>query len=116
MDAIAAAQQRAIDVEEVRVLRVPHESLGNRYLGIPGLFLSRIRHDEEMRQPWRRVERIVLNTGRSLRGGRLRLARTSARLNPSSAIARLSVFRCIPSSSAALHWLPRFAINTSRRY
>ena len=60
-----------------------------------------------IRQPWRKPWRDALNTGRSLRGGRLSPARTSARFRPSSAMARLSVLRCMPSSSAALHWFPR---------
>ena len=60
-------------------------------------------------QPWRYGNLTALNTGRSLRGGRLRPARTSASSRPSSAIARLNVLRWMPNSSAALHWLPRCA-------
>ena len=33
VDAIAAPQQRSVDIEEVRVLRVPHESVPNKDAG-----------------------------------------------------------------------------------
>jgi len=60
--------------------------------------------------------RSALGNRRSLRTGRLSPARTSETSSSSSAMVRLSVLRCMPSSSAALHWLPRWVRRTSSRY
>src|SRR5674476_243118 len=101
MNAVAAAYQRAVNIEQVGCLRIPGEPLLNSYTvwldGWSG------QHDVGLAPPasapaypWRKPWRKALNTGRSLRTGRLSSVRTSERSRPSSAIARLNVLRCIP--------------------
>ena len=122
MNAVTAAQESAVDVKQIGVLLIPGKARLNGDTRIDILLilvrLSCLRCLHAFRNgvsPGDNPGAPCCNTGRSLRGGRLSPARTSARLNPNSAMVRLSVLRCIPNSSAALHWFPRCAISTSRR-
>jgi hypothetical protein len=57
---------------------------------------------------------LSMDMGRALRGGRLTPSRSWRTSIFNSVMVRLSVLRCMPSSRAARHWLPRFSSSTVR--
>src|SRR5690348_10698847 len=127
MDSIAAVQQCSINVKEVGCSRSPVKTRTNE--GAPRTFRhvvrswigmlrggeSHSRFDSEMHARAAADYRTAFFSsvsGLSLPTGRRPPSRNGRTSSLSSAMVRLKVLRCMPSSRAALHWFPLFCCNT----